>query len=103
MPKSTKRSKRQSGKKVRSSTKPRKVRKSSKRKGSSKGSSKKRSSKKRSSKRRSKRVKKGGNFGFVHTNPIAGHPEVIRLNTCVNNNNRSNFNLKGGGGCGKKH
>ena len=95
MPKSIKRSKRQSSKKVKSSTKPRKVRKSSKRKSSSR---------KRSSKKRSKRVKKGGNIGWnlSRNHFVGGLPVRKRYNTCAYKN-RNNFKLGGGGGCGKKH
>ena len=96
MPKSTKRSRKSSSRKVH--TKPVKSRRSSKRR-----VSKKSSSKKRRSKRRSKRVKKGGNIGWNLSlnNFVGGLPVRERYNSCGNNKG-SNL-LKGGSSCSKKH
>ena len=97
MPKSTRRSRKSSSRKVH--PKPVKSRRSSKRRVSKKGSSK-----KRRSKRRSKRVKKGGNIGWKLSlnNFVGGLPVRERYNNCGNNKG-SNFKLKGGSSCSKKH
>lgn len=97
MPKSTRRSRKSSSRKAH--PKPVKSRRSSKRKVSRKGSSK-----KRRSKRRSKRVKKGGNvyWSYDHSVNVGGLPARVKHNSCGNIRG-SNYNLKGGGSCSKKH
>lgn len=97
MPKSTRRSRKSYSRKAH--PKPVKSRRSSK-----KRVSKNVSSKKRRSKRGSKRVKKGGNvyWSYDHSVNVGGLPTRVKHNSCGNIRG-SNYKLKGGSSCSKKH